>query len=51
MLEILVISSIKRIDSVPENAISVTADVVGLYPSIPHDVGLKALKQALGKQE
>ena len=26
-------------------------DVVGLYPSIPHNVGLKALKQALDKQE
>ena len=41
------ISKIKQIDSVPENAILVTADVVGLYRSIPHDVGLKALKQAL----
>ena len=49
MLNILVISSIKRIGSVPENTILVTADVVGLYPSIPHDVGLKALKQALAK--
>ena len=51
MLKILVISSIKRIGSVPENAILVTADVVGLYRNIPHDVGLKALKQALGKWE
>ena len=37
------ISKIKRIGSVLENAILVTADVVGLYPSIPYDVGLKAL--------
>ena len=29
----------------------VTANVVRLYPSILHDVGLKALKQALDKQE
>ena len=28
---------------VPANAILVTANVVGLYPSIPHDAGLKAL--------
>ena len=41
------ISKIKQINSVPENAILVTADVVGLYCSIPHDAGLKALKQAL----
>ena len=31
----------------PENAILVTADVVGLYPSIPHQAGLNALKEAL----
>ena len=24
---------------------------MGLYPSIPHDLGLKALKQALDKRE
>ena len=45
------ISKIKWIGSAPENAILVAADVVGLYPSIQHDVGLKALKQALDKQE
>ena len=43
------ISKIKRIGSVPENGILVTTDVVELYPSIPHNVGLKALKQALDK--
>ena len=37
------ISKIKQIGYVLENAILVTADVVGLYPSIPYDVGLKAL--------
>ena len=42
---------VKRIDSVPEKTILVTADVVGLYPNIPHDVGLKALEQAFDKQE
>ena len=45
------ISKIKRIGSAPENVILFTADVVGLYPNIPHDVGLKALKHALDKRE
>ena len=44
-------SKIKWIGSVPENAILVTADVVGLYPRSPQDVGLKVLKQALDKWE
>ena len=29
----------------------VTADVVGLYPSIPHEVGLRALREALNKRD
>ena len=29
----------------------VTADVVGLYPSIPHEVGLTALREALDKRD
>ena len=45
------ISKIKRIGSVPENAMLVTAYVVGLYPIIPHDVGLKAFKQAFDKRK
>ena len=32
---------------IPQDSILVTADVVGLYPSIPHNAGLKALKDAL----
>ena len=28
-----------------------TADVVGLYPSIPHEAGLNALKEALDNRE
>ena len=35
----------------PENAILVTADVVGLYLSIPHEVGLRALREALDKRD
>ena len=38
------ISNIKWIGSVPKNTILVNADVVGLYPRILHNVGLKALK-------
>ena len=45
------ISKRKRIGSAPENATLATADIVGLYPSITHDVGLKALKQTLDKRK
>ena len=38
---------IKNINTLPENAVLVTADVVGLYPSIPHEAGLSALDKAL----
>ena len=41
------LEKIKNISALPENAILVTADVVGLYPSIPHQDGLSALKEAL----
>ena len=41
------LEKIKNICTLPENAILVTADVVGLYPSIPHQAGLNALKEAL----
>ena len=39
----------KTLGCIPDNAILVTADVVGLYPSIPHQAGLIALKEALDK--
>ena len=41
----------KKLKDIPTYAILVTADVVGLYPSIPHEAGLKALKEALDKRE
>ena len=41
------LEKIKNISTLLENAILVTADVVGLYPSIPHQPGLSALKEAL----
>ena len=34
------LNKIKNINAIPENAILVTTDVVGLYPSISHQAGL-----------
>ena len=45
------LEKMKNIGSVTENAILVTADVVSLYPNIPHQAGLKALKEALEKRD
>ena len=44
------INKIWRMGSIPDNAILVTADVTVLYPSILHDVGLKALREVLDKR-
>ena len=41
------IKKIKNIGSIPKDSILVTEDVVGLYPSIPHEAGLKALEKDL----
>ena len=41
----------KNLKDIPQDTLLVTADVVGLYPSIPHEAGLKALKEALDKRE
>lgn len=41
------ISMLKDLGEVPKNSILVTADVVGLYPSIPHLDGLEALRKKL----
>ena len=40
----------KTLRRIPDNAILVTAGVVGLYPSIPHQACLIALKKALDKR-
>ena len=45
------IKKINNLESIPENAILVTADVVGLYPSIPLEVDLRALREALDKRD
>ena len=38
------INKLKNTDHIPQDDIMVTADAVGLYPSIPHDAGLEALR-------
>ena len=40
-------NKIKRLGKIPKGAILVTADVVGLYPNIPHDLGLQSLRKRL----
>ena len=46
MLDTL-IKKINNLDSIPKDAILLTTDMVGLYPSTPHHVGLTALTGAL----
>ena len=45
------IKKTRNVGSVPENDILVRADLVGLHPSIPHDAGLKALREVLDKRD
>ena len=45
------VNKIRRVGSIPNNAILLTADVRALYPSIPHDAGLKTLREVLDKRE
>ena len=45
------ISKIQRMCFIPDHAILVAADITVLYPSIPHDIGLKALRDVLDKRE
>ena len=44
------IRKIRAIPSIPPGALLVTIDVVALYPSIPHNDGLSALRQFLSEQ-
>ena len=43
------LEKLKRVGEIPKGAILVTADVVGLYPSIPHDGGLEVLRKQYHK--
>ena len=39
------LSKLKNLGKIPEHAFLVTADAVGLCPSIPHDEGLEILRK------
>ena len=41
-------NKVKNIE-ISNDSLQVTADIIGLYPSIPHEVDLKALRNALEK--
>ena len=43
------LEKLRAIEEIPKGAILVTADVVGLYPSIPHDEGLEVLRNKYDK--
>ena len=45
------IRKIKNLTGIPEGAILVTADVVRLYPTIPHQARLEALRNALDENK
>ena len=45
------INKLKNVSNLPKNSILCTIDVVGLYPNIPHELGLSAMKKALDKRE
>ena len=45
------IKKISNLDSIPENVILLTADMVRLYPSTPHQVGLTALTESLAERD
>ena len=44
------VNKMKRTGKIPEGSFLVTTDVVGLYPSIPHNEGIAVLKQKLEEQ-
>ena len=43
------LEKLRTIGEIPKGAILVMADVVGLYPSITHDEGLKVLRNQYDK--
>ena len=45
------INKIKNLQNIPEGVILVTSDVVVLFPSIPHEAGLNAFREALDNKE
>ena len=45
------LKKIENIGKIPEGAILVTADVIGIYPSISHETGLEALRKRLSQRD
>ena len=45
------LKKLKNIKNLPNDYLLCTVDVVGLYPNIPHDDGLAAVKKALDRRE
>ena len=45
------IHKIRDLKDIPKGALPVTANVVGLYPSIPHEAGLQAMKDVLERRK
>ena len=45
------IRKVRNLTDIPEDAILVTADVMSLYPNIPQQAGLEALKKALDERK
>ena len=45
------LKKIKNISSILEDTVLVTADILSLYPSLPHTAGLVALRDALDNRE
>ena len=45
------IKNLKNLGTKPFNANLVTVDIVGLYPSIPHETGLRVFREVLNKQD
>ena len=42
---------LRFLTNLPVNSLLCTMDVVGLYPNIPHDEGLSALRKKLGERD
>ena len=45
------LKKIRSLTNLPDNCLLCTMDVVGLYPNIPHDEGLSALRKRLNERD
>ena len=51
ILMIMILMKMASLPPLPDDIILCTIDVVGLYPNIPHDEGLIALRKSLESRE